>query len=42
MWNKLNNKKWKIKNKILGLCLVSYISSVQAEVLIILPEPEPV
>ncbi|MCU4439110.1 penicillin-binding protein activator [Acinetobacter lwoffii] len=41
MWNKLNNKKWKIKNKILGLCLVSYISSVQAEVLIILPESGP-
>ena len=41
MWNKLNNKKWKIKNKILGLCLVGYISSVQAEVLIILPESGP-
>ncbi|MFN3894611.1 MAG: penicillin-binding protein activator [Acinetobacter sp.] len=41
MWNKLNNKKWKMKNKILGLCLVSSISSVQAEVLIILPESGP-
>ncbi|MGE8539471.1 MAG: penicillin-binding protein activator [Acinetobacter sp.] len=41
MWNKSNNKKWKMKNKILGLCLVSYISSVQAEVLIILPESGP-
>src|SRR5690606_9352648 len=41
MWNKLNNKKWKINNKILGLCLVSCISSVQAEVLIILPESGP-
>ena len=41
MWNKLNNKKWKMKNKILGLCLVSCISNVQAEVLIILPESGP-
>ena len=41
MWNKLNNKKWKIKTKILGLGLLACISSVQAEVLIILPETGP-
>ena len=41
MWNKSNNKKWKIQNKILGLGLLACVSSVQAEVLIILPESGP-
>ncbi|TSH78380.1 hypothetical protein E2K73_00195 [Acinetobacter sp. RF15A] len=41
MWNKMNNKKWKIKNKILCLSLLLCCSSVQAEVLIILPESGP-
>ena len=41
MWNKSNNKKWKIQNKILGLGLLACVSSVQAEVLIILPETGP-
>ena len=41
MWNKSNNKKWKIQNKILGLGLLVCVSSVQAEVLIILPETGP-
>ena len=41
MWNKQNYKKRKIIKKILGLSLLGCISSVQAEILVILPESGP-
>jgi len=41
MWNKQNNKNWKRIKYILGLCVLGWMSSAQAEVLVILPESGP-